>query len=271
MISFRFGTSGQQLFGVFHPAQGGAVRMGVLLCNPFGQEAVRIHRFYRVLAERLAANGMPTLRFDYFGTGESDGDDLDGHIERWTQDVLRADEALRKRLPCEQVAWLGARLGGTLALHAAQKAPKPPTRLLLWEPITDGQAYLQSLASAHQLATHDPFFPRRATATAAVPAPPHMAMEALGFALSTTLVQQLTRLIPAQAPSLAAQAITVIAPLASPGSPGTQMHQPAQLSQLPHAQVAPLDWTSEEAINTALVPSQALNQIARHLEDEVAA
>jgi hypothetical protein len=59
-----------------------AARAGcaVLLCNPFGQEALRSQRGFRVLADRFARTGCATLGFDYFGTGDSDGDDDDASL-----------------------------------------------------------------------------------------------------------------------------------------------------------------------------------------------
>jgi hypothetical protein len=55
-------------FGWLHPAPG---RRGVVLCNAWGQEALCAHRSWRLLAMDLAAAGLPTLRFDYPGTGDS--------------------------------------------------------------------------------------------------------------------------------------------------------------------------------------------------------
>jgi hypothetical protein len=52
----------------------------VLLCNPFGQEAIRCHRAFRLLSARLASSGIPSLRFDYFGTGDSPGNDGEGDL-----------------------------------------------------------------------------------------------------------------------------------------------------------------------------------------------
>ena len=39
--------------------------IGVVICNPFGYEAICSHRSVRTFAEAAAAAGAPTLRFDY--------------------------------------------------------------------------------------------------------------------------------------------------------------------------------------------------------------
>ena len=66
----------------------------VLLCNPLGQESVRLHRFYRVLAERLSRLGIAVLRFGLLRDGESAGEEVEGRLARWCDDVLEAHREL---------------------------------------------------------------------------------------------------------------------------------------------------------------------------------
>ena len=58
-------------FGWLHQGGGGA--LGVALCGSWEYEALATHQSWRVLADRLAEAGLPTLRFDYFGAGNSLG------------------------------------------------------------------------------------------------------------------------------------------------------------------------------------------------------
>jgi len=51
-------------------SDGGSNR-GVVICPGGDYEALSIHQTFRVLADRIAAAGLPTLRFDYPGTGDS--------------------------------------------------------------------------------------------------------------------------------------------------------------------------------------------------------
>jgi alpha/beta superfamily hydrolase len=152
MNPFRFHGESGALFGVLHAADP-AARAGraVLLCNPFGQEAVRSQRVFRVLADRFARTGCATLRFDYFGTGDSDGDDGDASLDTWCTDVLRADAALRERTGATRTCWLGLRLGATLAALASARALAPPERLILWDPIVDGRAWLGDIWTMRNL------------------------------------------------------------------------------------------------------------------------
>ena len=112
-----FGPSARRLFGIYHPpAEGSAGRPAVVLCNPFGQEAIRAQRMMRVLGERLARNGHAVLRFDYFGTGDSLGDDIEGDLEGWALDVMEAHRRVAARL---------GRTADDMDRHAARRDDRP--------------------------------------------------------------------------------------------------------------------------------------------------
>jgi alpha-beta hydrolase superfamily lysophospholipase len=109
---------GDGLFGWFTRAAPGSPprRSAVLLCNPFGYEAMCTHRTYRKLVARLSQAGFPSLRFDWPGTGDSAGDDCGGNLERWQGALRDAAVALRSRARASAVVLFGLRLGGTVAL-----------------------------------------------------------------------------------------------------------------------------------------------------------
>ena len=70
-------SAGSWCFGWHHPARSAARDMGLVLCRPFGYEAICTYRSYTVLAEMLANDGFDVIRFDYQGTGDSAGSDTD--------------------------------------------------------------------------------------------------------------------------------------------------------------------------------------------------
>ena len=193
MDAFFFGSPERQLFGALHPARGAASRHeGVLMCNPFGQEAVRAHRLYRVIAERLARSGFDVLRFDYYGTGDSAGADADGELEGWARDVVTADQELKRRVHPQSITWLGARLGATVAASATAKSARAPDKLILWEPVFNGARYLQTLRQAHVEALESSYvFLDPAWRTLLDANSPELSREGVGFEIGTALLGQL--------------------------------------------------------------------------------
>lgn len=257
MIPFRFGSPDHRLFAAYHPPHHNQTpRQAVLLCNPFGQESVRVHRFYKVLADRLARTGMAVMRFDYFGTGDSDGDDLDGHLDIWRNDMVLAHEELQRRSACTNISWIGARLGASLAMQAA--AQSQLDQLILWDPILDGPHYLQQLAQDHVAS-----ITRVGQATHKT-AGKQPRGEALGFGMSERLIAQIDQIRPDLLSQPTHAQSTVVLSAQNPstkGHTGPITHRTLDI---------PFDWTSEEALNTSLVPPAALKTITSLFEGAAA-
>ncbi|MEO1274549.1 MAG: alpha/beta fold hydrolase [Pseudomonadota bacterium] len=153
LTPFFFGDSAEPLYGVFYPAaeSEGRNRPAILLCPPFGEEAVRAFRILRLLAQRLSAAGHPVLRFDYRGTGDSAGACESVTLARWAEDVATTHQEVMDMSGTRRVVWVGVRLGATAALQAAQTLrPRGLSGLLLWSPIADGPGYLETLAARHR-------------------------------------------------------------------------------------------------------------------------
>src|SRR5690242_13811216 len=86
-----FGPEERPLFGWLHRPAGAAPRIGLVICNPFGYEAICAHRSLKHFARTAAENGCAALRFDYDGTGDSAGDDFDAdRMNAWIGSVEAA-------------------------------------------------------------------------------------------------------------------------------------------------------------------------------------
>ena len=119
--------------------------MGLVICKPFGAEAMCGHRSLRAFAEMAAAAGVPALRFDYLGTGDSANIDPDAdQIEAWCRDILAAVDELRRRTGVTRVCLLGFRLGALLATLAAARSDCVDG-LILVAPVISGPRYLREL------------------------------------------------------------------------------------------------------------------------------
>jgi pimeloyl-ACP methyl ester carboxylesterase len=147
---FYFGREGHSLLGTFHPSSPGVARdVAVVLCPPWGDEYYRSHRAYRHLAARLAEAGCPTLRFDLFGCGDSEGDEESARLSHWLGDVSTAVEAVRSKSGLVDVCLVGFRLGASLATLAAAEIDEI-CALVLWDPVIRGRDFVDELEVAHR-------------------------------------------------------------------------------------------------------------------------
>ncbi|HBR98678.1 MAG TPA: hypothetical protein DD979_15085 [Gammaproteobacteria bacterium] len=139
-------------YGVLHTPADAPARTPVLICPPIGHEYTRTHRTLKLLAIALARSGHPVLRFDYTGSGDSAGMLEKASVGQWVDDIQRAANYLKTQSQHDQLVLVGARLGAALALQA--DIPGLSQRLL-WEPVIDGDAYINAARAMHRDALHD--------------------------------------------------------------------------------------------------------------------
>lgn len=115
----QFQCDGSLMRGILHHPREACSR-GVIILPGGRQYRVGHHRLFVSLARALADNGVAVLRFDYRGTGDSDGDTF-GVTDRGT-DIAAAIDAFQESLPelDEFVLWGlcdGATAGLLYAAH----------------------------------------------------------------------------------------------------------------------------------------------------------
>jgi len=263
MFPSFFGPSDRPLFGIYHPpADHAPADRAVLLCNPFGQEAVRGHRIFRVLATRLVRERIPVLRFDYHGTGDSPGSDEDGDLAGWTGDVRVALQELVARSGVSRVVCVGVRLGAALALRGAGGLPET-MRLVLWDPVVDGASYLEQLRHKHVEALESTFSvadPAWRASLANDPAA--FTSEAIGFALSERLRGQMRELSPQLLRAPDGADIHVLAH-PSDARVGEWIASPSlRAARSSHWPIdEPFDWTASQRPGSPIVPAPALSRL----------
>jgi alpha-beta hydrolase superfamily lysophospholipase len=184
-----FDSGENRLFGWIHRPTGvESARVGLVICKPFGYEAVCSHRSVRVFAETAAGLGIPTLRFDYAGTGDScDIDPEADQLAIWVEDVLAAIAELRRLSGVERVCLLGFRLGALLATLAAARC-KAVTGLALIGPIVSGKRYLRELRTSRLAAAAGE---EGSSPNARVPQDGAGSMEVGGFVFSAATLEAL--------------------------------------------------------------------------------
>lgn len=155
MIPVLFGEADRPLQGIYTPAVAHRQRRGVVLCPPLGQEYMRSYRTYRILTDRLAAAGLDAFRFDYFGTGNSGGEVEDLSIAGAVADTSAAIQEIVDLASVRRVTLVGLRLGALIA-WAAATGSRTVDRLVLWDPVVDGQKYVEDhVRSAPRIGSTD--------------------------------------------------------------------------------------------------------------------
>ncbi len=131
----------ERLFGVAHLPAGPARDLGVVICSPVLCDFGANYRREVALARRLAAAGVPVLRYHPRGCGHSDGDRVDLTLDTLTADAATALAHAPDRLGVPRVAVLATRFAA-LAAAAATRGTGVP--LALWEPVTTPRAYFRA-------------------------------------------------------------------------------------------------------------------------------
>ncbi|HTD12083.1 MAG TPA: alpha/beta hydrolase [Steroidobacteraceae bacterium] len=141
-----FGPEGRPLFGwLYRPPPERALGAGLVICNPFGNEALCAHRTIRHLSARAASAGFAVLRFDYDGTGDSAGHSFEAErLTSWVTSVQSAADTLIEASGVGRLYFAGFRLGATIAALASV-ARSDVYGLIAIVPVVRGGAYVREL------------------------------------------------------------------------------------------------------------------------------
>jgi uncharacterized protein len=146
MTPLYFGTGQRRLFGALDPAQGrSSPTQAAVICYPWGPEYIFSHRSLRYLSGQLASRGFDVLRFDYYGSGDSAGDESEARLSGWRDDIAAAVEELKEVSDAKAVVLIGLRLGASLAAQVAANLGKDVAALVLWDPAVSGPEHLEAL------------------------------------------------------------------------------------------------------------------------------
>ncbi|NLY89972.1 MAG: alpha/beta hydrolase [Firmicutes bacterium] len=130
----EFVINGKTLRGMYHRPAGEGTYPTVLLFHGFGGNKLEPHRIFLKLSRRLADAGIAALRFDFSGSGESDG-----NFEEMTfsSEVREAEAILDYALSLpatdrKRVGAIGLSLGGGVTAALAGRRPEELRSLVLW-------------------------------------------------------------------------------------------------------------------------------------------
>lgn len=145
-----FGRTQRQLYGVYHAPDALRRDQALVFCPAFGTEYLFAHSTARLLGRQLADAGYHVLRFDYSGMGDSAGDFEDATPARWTDDINTAIAEVKDLGQVSRVGLIGLRYGAALAAQVAAQHPDVD-QLVLWDPVTDGRAFLAEIGAGRPL------------------------------------------------------------------------------------------------------------------------
>jgi uncharacterized protein len=254
MHPFFFGTSSRRLFGAYHSPEGGRGRgPAVVLCQPFGHEYLRGHRAFRNLAIAIAERGHHVIRFDYFGTGDSAGSSDEHTVEQSLADIAAAIEEVKDMSDVAEVTLVGLRLGATLAMLAAS-GRRDVKGVILWDPVSAGDAYLDSLAKLQRDWLEDRMGKQTANIGDA---------ELIGFPMTPTMRSQLSAMSIAPPPKLRARRVDLF--VSSDDPEYRSLRASLEAARVPvgyHVEPGAGEWARGDLVHQILLPHSMVRAIA---------
>ncbi len=135
-------NQGQKIFGVFHRPLHQVKVPAVLVCPGFAGNKCGKFRLFVILAEELAKLGIAVLRFDYRGSGDSEGSFHDMTLEGKVSDTLKCLEFLAQdsQIDVNRIGLFGRSLGGAIAIVAARRRQQIKS-FALWAPVFNGTSW----------------------------------------------------------------------------------------------------------------------------------
>lgn len=131
-------NEGQKMFGVLHRPLGNVITPAVLICHGLAGNKIGMHRMYVSLSEMLAKIGIASLRLDFRGSGDSEGEFSEVTFSGEVSDALVALNYLAKQpnIDAKRLGIYGRSFGGAVAIMTAQKYPSIKS-FALWASIFD--------------------------------------------------------------------------------------------------------------------------------------
>ncbi|MCM8784720.1 MAG: alpha/beta hydrolase [Candidatus Omnitrophica bacterium] len=130
-----FDGSKGKLFGVIHIAERNT-SPGVILFHGFTGNKSESHFLFTKLARRLCKEGISVLRFDFYGSGDSEGDFEEMTLETEMEDGEKALQFLRtfNFIDKQKIGICGLSMGAVTATYVCSKFQEIKG-LCLWSPL----------------------------------------------------------------------------------------------------------------------------------------
>lgn len=150
-------NNGTQILGVLHRPMTENPPV-VLVLHGFASSKHGSNRCYVTLAEQLAQAGIATLRFDFRGSGDSEGSLDKASFEDLISDAVAMAEYVSSVDGVDEgrIGFFGASLGGAIAVQASAQS-QAAKALALWAPVASGELWFRDFMMHHpELLAGDP-------------------------------------------------------------------------------------------------------------------
>ena len=134
-----FTNEGLKLYGMLHRPLAAEPYPAVMLLHGFTGQRVEPHRIFVKLARRLTEVGIAALRFDFRGSGESEGEFADMTILGEVSDAIAGFNwlAAQPGIDADRLGVLGLSLGGCVAAITAGRLADRVKALTLWAAVAN--------------------------------------------------------------------------------------------------------------------------------------
>lgn len=135
-------NEGQKIFGILHLPGGVKNPPCVLICHGLGGHKTGRYRVYVELAEALVKENIAVFRFDFRGSGDSEGNFSDMTLKGEVSDALVALNYLKSesRIDTGRIGIFGRSLGGAVAILSAGLFGSIDC-IALWAPLFNGEQW----------------------------------------------------------------------------------------------------------------------------------
>lgn len=135
-------NEGEKIFGILHLPQGVKKPPVVLVCHGLGGHKTGRYRIYVDLAESLVQAGIAVFRFDFRGSGDSEGKFADMTLTGEVSDAIKALEFLHvdERVNNNRIGIFGRSMGGAVAVISAAAFGHTKS-MVLWAPMYNGDQW----------------------------------------------------------------------------------------------------------------------------------
>lgn len=154
--SIVFEIEGQKLFGIMHLPLNQKKAPAVLMCHGLAGNKTGRFRIYVNLAKELAREGIASLRVDFRGCGDSDGEFSEATVNGFVKDAQVSLDHLINHpgIDPKRIGIFGRSFGAAIALMAAHQC-KTVKSIVLWAPLYDTEQWQKKWQYFNEESTSD--------------------------------------------------------------------------------------------------------------------